>query len=313
MAMDSTIELLSPQLLAQHPAKLKEMDDLRLSLGLDLGWHYPLDIIWILGKIDLLPECKVILDAGAGKGLLQFAMAERGYRVVSVDFSERHMQLPIRLAYPIQVLKGQVSAGEYLDHMSSKYSKELPSVNSQLISIKRMADKAKRFLLALVRLPLFLSKRRMRRIKIGSILVHWSNILDMQYLEDASIDCIVSLSAIEHMKKTEIEKAMKEFRRVLKPDGAIIITTNAAKDHDWYHEPSMGWCFSEQSVREIFGLDQRYPSNWDEYDAILEQIRISVELKRRLSPSYAFSGKNGMPWGVWDPQYVPVGLFVQIS
>ena len=135
----------------------------------------------------------------------------------------------------------------------------------------------------------------------------------MHHLEDASVDIVVSLSAIEHLKNSEIEKAISEFQRVLKPGGSIIITTNAARDHDWYHEPSMGWCFSEQSLRQLFNLDQNCSSNWIEYDTIQEQIRSSVDLQHRLSPSYALSGKNGMPWGIWDPQYLPVGLFIQMS
>ncbi len=311
--MNCEIQLLSPQLLENYPSYVEEMDDLRLSLGLDIGWHYPLDIIWILTKITLFPESKVILDAGAGKGLLQFLLAERGYQVVSVDFSDRRMQLPIRLAYPIQTLKGDTASGEYLGHMNSKYSTESPTITNHLVTLRRGAHKTRRFLTALSRLPSFFYRRRKQNARVGSILIYWSTILNMHLLEDESVDVVVSLSAIEHLKKIEIEKAVKEFKRVLKPCGAIIITTNAAKDHDWYHEPSMGWCFSEQSLRQIFGVNKNCLSNWDEYDFIEAQIRSSVELQRRLSPSYALSGKNGMPWGIWDPQYIPVGLFIEMS
>jgi ubiquinone/menaquinone biosynthesis C-methylase UbiE len=313
MAMNCEIELLSPRLLEDYPSYVGEMDDLRLNLGLDIGWHYPLDIIWILRKITLVPESKIILDAGAGKGLLQFLMAERGHQVVSVDFSDRRMQLPIRLAYPIQILKGDTSSGEYLGHMNLKYTHESPAITNHLVTLRRGAYKIRRFLTALFRLPSFFYRRRRQKAKVGSILIYWSNILNMHLLEDASVDIIVSLSAIEHMKKSEIEKVLGEFKRVLKPGGALIITTNAAKDHDWYHEPSMGWCFSEQFLHQSFGLNKNCTSNWDEYKSIQEEIRSSVELQRRLSPSYKLSGKNGMPWGIWNPQYVPVGVFIEMS
>jgi SAM-dependent methyltransferase len=240
-------------------------------------------------------------------------LAESGYQVVSVDFSDRRMQLPIRLAYPIQTFKGDTESGEYLGHMNSKYSTESPNITNHLVTLRRGAHKTRKFLIALSRLPSFFYRRRRHNAKVGSILIYWSNVLNMNLLEDESVDVVVSLSAIEHLKKPEIEKAVGEFKRVLKPDGALIITTNAAKDHDWYHEPSMGWCFSEQSLRRSFGLNQNCASNWDEYDSFHEEIRSCVELQRRLSPSYAWSGKNGMPWGIWDPQYVPVGLFFQMD
>jgi ubiquinone/menaquinone biosynthesis C-methylase UbiE len=312
MAMNCLIELLTPRLLENYPVLLDKIDDLRLSLGLDLGWHYPLDIIWMLEKIKFSAESAVILDAGAGKGLLQFALAEEGYQVVSVDFSNRRFQLPIRVVYPIQALKGDLSAGEYLDHINSRYSRELPAIMDILRSLRRVAHKARRFLVALVRSPFFLYRRRKRKGRVGSILIYQSNILNMPHIENGSIDAVVSLSVIEHLKKSEIEKAVREFQRVVKPGGLIIITTNAARDRDWYHEPSMGWCFSEQSIRDLFSLNQACPSNWGEYDTIYEQIRSSAELQGRLSPSLALSGKNGMPWGVWDPKYIPVGLLMHV-
>jgi ubiquinone/menaquinone biosynthesis C-methylase UbiE len=310
--MKCKIELLNPQLLDDHAVLLKEIDELKTNLGLDIGWHYPLDLIWILKQLEMSQEGTKILDAGAGKGLLQFAMAEKGFHVVSVDFSKRLFQLPIRLSYPIQTLTGDLSTGEYLDHMKSIYSGEHPIIKRRLISLKRLAYKVRRFLVAMVRLPLFSIKRKKQKVRVGSILIYQSNILSMPHIEDSSIDVVVSLSVIEHMKKTEIENAIKEFQRVLKRGGVMIITTSAAKDCDWYHEPSMGWCFSEQSIRDLFGLNQTCPSNWDDYVNIQEKIRSSVELQRRLSPSYAWSGKKGMPWGVWNPQYIPVGIFMRI-
>jgi ubiquinone/menaquinone biosynthesis C-methylase UbiE len=271
-----------------------------------------MDILWILQKIASLSENKVVLDAGAGKGLLQFAIADQGHQVISVDFSERKFQLPIRLAFPVQRISGDLTAGEYLEHMTSKYSGTPKSIPSLLIPLRRLAQKIKRGLISLMKLPIFLVKRKAQRYSAGSILLYRSNILNMHHLENASVDVLLSLSAIEHMEMDEIEDAVKEFKRVLKPGGAMIITTNAAKDRDWYHEPSMGWCFMEQSLRKIFGVDQIGSSNWEEYDAIHAQLHSSKELQRRLSPSYALSGKNGMPWGIWDPQYVPVGIFLQM-
>jgi len=51
-----------------------------------LGWHYVLDLIWKLEKIDLLdlPKGSLIIDAGAGYGLMQYILAGRGFNIISV-------------------------------------------------------------------------------------------------------------------------------------------------------------------------------------------------------------------------------------
>ncbi|RKY40680.1 MAG: hypothetical protein DRP81_09100 [Candidatus Omnitrophota bacterium] len=46
---------------------------------MQFGWHYILDLAWIISHIDIPPGCK-ILDAGAGGGILQYLLAIRGYR-----------------------------------------------------------------------------------------------------------------------------------------------------------------------------------------------------------------------------------------
>ncbi len=67
---DAFIELLSPKLIEQYPLIVRELDNLQNTLGLDIGWHYLLDLIWILKTILPSQEMKIV-DAGAGKGLLQ--------------------------------------------------------------------------------------------------------------------------------------------------------------------------------------------------------------------------------------------------
>ncbi len=50
------------------------------------------------------------------------------------------------------------------------------------------------------------------------------------------------------------------------------------------------------------------PSNYDCYDELFEALRGCSELHDNLADSYFKSGNNGMPWGIWDPQYQPVGV-----
>jgi len=96
--------------------------------------------------------------------------------------------------------------------------------------------------------------------------------------------------------------------RVLKPGGKLIATLGAAKDQDWFHEPSKGWCYTEATLRDIFELNPECPSNYDQYDELFEALCNCTELHDNLADFYFKSGNNGMPWGIWDPKYQPVGV-----
>ncbi len=47
---------------------------------------------------------------------------------------------------------------------------------------------------------------------------------DMSGVADASVDAIFSSHNIEHLYPHEVPKALAEFKRVLKPDGFVVIT-----------------------------------------------------------------------------------------
>ncbi len=48
--------------------------------------------------------------------------------------------------------------------------------------------------------------------------------LDMRAVADASVDAVFSSHNIEHLYPHEVPQALSEFRRVLKPDGFVVIT-----------------------------------------------------------------------------------------
>ena len=50
------------------------------------------------------------------------------------------------------------------------------------------------------------------------------SIADMSAVKDASVDAVFSSHNIEHLYPTEVAKAFEEFKRVLKPDGFLVIT-----------------------------------------------------------------------------------------
>ena len=89
---------------------------------------------------------------------------------------------------------------------------------------------------------------------------------------------------------------------------SAIATLGAAKEQDWFHEPSKGWCYTEATLRDIFDLPADCPSNYDRYDELFKSLRNCSELRDNLADFYFKSGNNGMPWGIWDPKYQPVGM-----
>jgi SAM-dependent methyltransferase len=148
------------------------------------------------------------------------------------------------------------------------------------------------------------------RAAIGEVVIYNQELSDMRDVPSESVDAVVAVSALEHNQPDELSVVVRELRRVLRPGGKLIATLGAARDRDWYHEPSHGWCYTEATLRRIFEIDPEVPSNYDQYDPLISELRGCTELRDSLAPFYFKSGENGMPWGVWDPQYQSVGVMV---
>jgi ubiquinone/menaquinone biosynthesis C-methylase UbiE len=131
---------------------------------------------------------------------------------------------------------------------------------------------------------------------------------DMREIQSNTIDSVVSVSAIEHMEKESISKAICEFNRVLKENQPMFITTSASNSDDWYHKPSEGWCFSSQTLSRLFNIRNERSKSFNKFGKLLSEYRNNTFLKSKLASIYFVSEKNGMPNGIWDPRYVPVGI-----
>lgn len=302
----ANIEILGPCLLNKYPKTVSEVDLLCSRLGREIGWHYILDLVYILEMIDLPPGAR-ILDAGAGNGIAQFALAARGYNVISVDFSNRKIPLLASLAFSIRKIEGQAFEHEYISYLESQQIR-ITSLKYWKDFLARLFYKLRKIGLQGCVLPFFWLSRVMKLRRPGRISYCRSDMSNMGTVASDSVDAVVSVSAVEHMDQDLIAMAVKEFKRVLKPEGKIVVTTSAAKSEDWFHQPSKGWCFSEGTIRKLFELDETVPSNYNFYDELTAQFRNSEELQRRIPAFYKLSGENGMPWGVWDPKYLPVGI-----
>jgi ubiquinone/menaquinone biosynthesis C-methylase UbiE len=140
------------------------------------------------------------------------------------------------------------------------------------------------------------------------VLVYNQDLQSIPLIPDNSMDAVVAVSALEHNPPDRLGGVVDELIRVLKPDGLLLATLGAARDEDWFHQPSKGWCYTEGSLRRIFHLAESIPSNYSQYDELLLALRNCAELRDNLADFYFHSGDNGMPWGKWDPQYQSVGV-----
>ena len=104
-----------------------------------------------------------------------------------------------------------------------------------------------------------------------------------------------------------LDNALAEIKRIVKPDAYWAVTTSGTeKSSTWFHEPSQGYCFSSADFEGRFGA---VPSdNQEDASVILQKYQDCSYLKENLANFYKKSGKYGMPWGIWEPKYIPVGL-----
>jgi SAM-dependent methyltransferase len=143
----------------------------------------------------------------------------------------------------------------------------------------------------------------------GHVAIYNQDLADLKDIPNNSIDIVASVSALEHNSPENLSKVVKELIRILKPGGSILATLTASHSTDSWHAPSAGWCYTAETIRQLFGLPEDIPDNYRFYDQIMTGIRNHAELRDNLARFYFESGQNGMPWGIWDPQYLPVGVW----
>lgn len=283
------IEILPVALLQQQRPLVNELRKLADSLKLDFGWHYLLDLVWIISRLGTV-RGKRIIDAGAGTGVIQWYLAEKGAEVISVDRASR-ANLPLRFRQRFKVRGLRQSP--------------IPDLNTPRQTVKNgLSGSPGGFATQAREITRSLSPQR----ATGAVVIYNQDLQNLADIADASVDTVVSVSALEHNPRENLPNVVKELGRVIKPGGALVATLGAARDLDWFHEPSSGWCYSEASLRRIFDLPASAPANYDRYDELFQSLRNCAELRDNLARFYFTSGNNGMPWGKWDPQYQPVGV-----
>jgi ubiquinone/menaquinone biosynthesis C-methylase UbiE len=149
---------------------------------------------------------------------------------------------------------------------------------------------------------------RVNRKSPGTVTFLQGNLADLPSIGDDTIDAVVSISALEHNELEAISGIVSSLYRVLKPGGRLLATMAASGDVDWYHDPSHGWVLTPQTICALFGVPDAQLIGFEDYEECLRQLSQSQELKKGLAEFFFSSGENGMPWGVWNPCYVPVAV-----
>lgn len=296
MEIRDRLEILPVTLLESEESTIDDLRRTARSLKLEFGWHYLLDLSWIIRCLNLIAG-QTIIDAGAGTGVMQWFLAGKGVRVISVDRESRE-KLARRFRRRFDVhglrpedLKPVNGLFDGSDGINYRSIKKLVSGLWDSLQDKTSGSVSKE-----------------GGDRSGEVIIYNQDLKNLVDIQDQSVDAVVAVSSLEHNSPVELELVVSELMRVLKPGQALYATLGCAKDQDWFHEPSQGWCYSEGTLRQIFDLDDDIQTNFDQYDELLNALRGNKQLKDGLASFYFRSGDNGMPWGRWDPQYQPVGI-----
>jgi SAM-dependent methyltransferase len=236
---------------------------------------------------------KNILDAGAGTGLIQWYLAQEGARVISVDrVSRADLSMRFRAQY----------------HVRGMRPEDLTRARRMVRSNIRAADGLRAKSLRTARGIGGMVNSAIPTKPEGVVVIYNQDLGHLDLVADNSQDAVVAVSALEHNDPDNLPQVLDELERVLKPGGAMLATLGSARDADWLHEPSKGWCYTEPSLRRLFQLSADAPSNYQEYDRLFEELKSCESLRLGLARFYFQSADNGMPWGEWDPRYQPVGV-----
>src|SRR5450759_553888 len=286
------IEILPVSLLDQHRATVEDLRRLAHDLKIGLGWHYLLDLSWIISQLGEI-KGKQILDAGAGSGLMQWFLARHGAEVVSIDRSSRTaLSLRYRLRHRVNGLRPS--------DLWSPAHVWWHNVKTAAHPVGKLSNFVKGS--AGVAMVYLAGKSQ------GRVSIYNQDLCNLADIQDGSLDAIVAVSALEHNPPANLPLVVAELMRVLKRGGILLATLGASRDQDWFHQSSQGWCYTETSLRRSFDLPESIQSNYAQYNQLMTALVNCTELKNRLASFDFKSGDKGMPWGKWDPQYQPVGV-----
>jgi SAM-dependent methyltransferase len=252
------------------------------------------------------PRETKILDAGGGGGPLQFFLAEIGFHVTNIDMilAKPPVRYGVRYGTKLQTLPSFTPTDykEFLfSNKETSFNQDFKKILKENFIYKYWSQQS--YSLSHDR---WRSSVNLSDTPLGSVQWCVGNLCHMPEIPSGDFDAVVSLSAWEHIPYELLDSALTEIRRVLTPDAKWAVTTSATEAPlTYWHEPSKSNCFSINDLENKFGAKTLFTQN---PEMILDKYRQCSYLKNNLSEFYKKSGNYGMPWGKWEPKYVPVGL-----
>ena len=295
--MKNVVQLLTSNLLNDNQ-KLKEIDHWLSVMNRPQGWHYDMDIVWLLQELENsgIKKGDTILDAGAGMGVTQFILAARGFNVISLDYSHRECPKIADGIFDISILsKDTLNYNHtYMGSVDYGIKSDADKMNEKKEGILSFAIKTILKGRTYSTLSNLLKKRRNNLINSRERELDHSNFGEIKFiraafhdipLEDFSVDAIVSVSAIEHADQTLMEKNIFEMKRVLKKGAPLLITTSATnQEKDVYHKKTLGWCYSKASLNNMAAIKNINKFN---YKLAEKEILESKLWRTRIDSYYA--------------------------
>ncbi len=313
MNLETSYSLLKPNLL--NDSVTTDIIDYWLSLlNRPNGWHYKLDIIWILNELNKsgIHPGSTILDAGAGQGVLQYLLAAKGYKVISFDYAKRKILKRTKKIFDIENNSCDLNYyHKYMSHIS--FEKKNKSLIHYLKNIKDYS------LLSLIRKVIRWVKGF--KLYVKEISNRKKNMYGKIYMKrgyfqqlgglNLDVDAVVSLSAIEHCDKDQIKESLESFLSPFNRKGILLITTSATnEDEDQFEDYFQGWSFSKEGLKKYFNLNV---PNWVIKVSYL-QIHKTEEFWKQLDPFYfvknnSYFKDNSRKY----PPYLPNGIKYKLN
>lgn len=313
MNLETSYSLLNPNLL--NDSVTTDIIDYWLSLlNRPNGWHYKLDIIWILNELKKsgIHPGSTILDAGAGQGVLQYLLAAKGYKVISFDYSKRKILKRTKKIFDIENNSCDLNYyHKYMSHITfEKKNKSLIYYfkNIKDYSLLSLLRKVIRWVKGFKLYVKEISNRK--KNMYGKIYMKRGYFQQLGGLK-LNVDAVVSLSAIEHCDKDQIKESLESFLSPFNREGILLITTSATnEDEDQFEDYFQGWSFSKEGLKKYFNLNV---SNREIKDSYL-QIHKSEKFWKQLDPYY-FEKKNSYfkDNSRKYPPYVPIGIKYKLN
>jgi SAM-dependent methyltransferase len=273
----------------------------------EIGWHYIIDLTWIFSISKKWPAGASVLDAGGGSGPAQFLLAEMGFNLTNIDLAVESIPPKIANRY-------RCTYRELPSFKKTTYTDHLKQIRKADITT-HLKNRAKKLKLARYLQRTHYEYRhnswkkgtRFSTICPGNIEYVRGNLHSIPEIEDDTFDAVISLSALEHIPSAQLSSAIAEIKRTCKKRADWAITTSgAAQNGTWYHEPSCGFCYSVKDLQVLFDADFLDEDGGPE---MLVKYQSCDYLKHHLADFYKHIDRGGMPRGIWDPKYIPVGIY----